>query len=963
MAGAVVQFPNLPASTALSGAEIFAIVQGSVSRRTSLDDIVAFVRLQLAPQPFLVFLGTGDPEQDTPRLQTAVDTAAATGQLLILTGTIALKIPQATSWLWCQMRPIHVCIQLRSNLTVMGMGARIVVQNPQFSIANSEKVFLFGTGFNTDIGAVQNIKFTNLLFDFSNELVPTKLLHSEIYAFGLSGVRNFVEDGITMITSPRMSAVTITSGATTTINWPQHNVLGGVSLCWFTGNLPIGMVENTIYYVRSTPTPDAFVIKTAGTPRPVVNVVTSGASSDVVGYVLTIRGRHMLAENCEHVSAVNMFWQFTLQGAYFHYVTDIQWDNWKMFYGTEPVDINGPCRRLNLSNFQVDTLFNECLVLDCSTVHNATVNGLQINNAAMAHQWYNKWHNWTFDSFTSTLATGYEVWNQWVLSRDVTISTASPAIFTTPEHDLTLGDLMFLQTAGQDGVLPEGVVSFLGYSVLSIPTPNTFTLENKSVVTITIATPGVVTWSDHNLQADWEVTFTTTGALPTGLTAGTTYYALPIDGDTLNVALTPGGLPIDTSGTQSGVHTGHHTVFSTGLVPPGTVPPQDFLGDPIWQWLTNAAQTAVVDINKDVTVTNVVGTNMIAGPEHRVVQISQDRNASSGAARSSWRQDSPIQCQDFVVTNHVIQGGDPFYVAEADGIVLEDITLVDTVPFFGSATGLLARTAAFGVTLSLSDPVARAGSKLRNIRVNNITVRNSAGPAVWITAPSGMSSIGNIIVEGFDDTLIAPTFGFRLDRLTLKDGYTLLGNVSVGGCLAANSFDMSIQRSSGDSANNVISFTGKYRLFSTSSGIGHFDCGLLGTLVDGRQSYYIPAIDTAVTASSTYLIQFSAQDAARLVCASVVTLTDIPDTSPNFSQLRLFRGVQNSAPVQVTSGQMNIGGTALQDNSETNINFTRDTTCDFPSGDSFYLALDASGAGSAVPQLLFRYLLVPYRTI
>ena len=55
----------------------------------------------------------------------------------------------------------------------------------------------------------------------------------------------------------------------------------------------------------------------------------------------------------------------------------------------------------------------------------------------------------------------------------------------------------------------------------------TTTLQS-SVVTITIAAPGVVTWftGTHGLVGGEIVTFTTTGALPTGITAGTSYYVL-----------------------------------------------------------------------------------------------------------------------------------------------------------------------------------------------------------------------------------------------------------------------------------------------------------------------------------------------------------------------------------------------------------------------------------------------------
>ncbi|RVJ40806.1 hypothetical protein [Sinorhizobium medicae] len=76
-----------------------------------------------------------------------------------------------------------------------------------------------------------------------------------------------------------------------------------------------------------------------------------------------------------------------------------------------------------------------------------------------------------------------------------------------------------------------------------------------STVTITVATPGVISWNAHGLAAGTPVKFSTTGALPTGLTAGTTYYVVSSSANDFKVAATPGGAAIATSGTQSGTHT------------------------------------------------------------------------------------------------------------------------------------------------------------------------------------------------------------------------------------------------------------------------------------------------------------------------------------------------------------------------------------------------------------------------
>lgn len=74
---------------------------------------------------------------------------------------------------------------------------------------------------------------------------------------------------------------------------------------------------------------------------------------------------------------------------------------------------------------------------------------------------------------------------------------------------------------------------------------------------ITIGSPCVVTLAAHGLALNAPVAFTTTGTLPTGITAGVTYYVTNPDANTFNLATEENGAPIDTSGTQSGVQTLH----------------------------------------------------------------------------------------------------------------------------------------------------------------------------------------------------------------------------------------------------------------------------------------------------------------------------------------------------------------------------------------------------------------------
>ena len=101
------------------------------------------------------------------------------------------------------------------------------------------------------------------------------------------------------------------------------------------------------------------------------------------------------------------------------------------------------------------------------------------------------------------------------------------------------------------------------------------TSTTPTVVTITLATPAVFTATSHGLVAGNEVAFTTTATLPTGVSSGTSYYVI-VGGLTANdfeVATAAGGTAINTASPQSGVHSVDRrltvTLPATAAVPTG----------------------------------------------------------------------------------------------------------------------------------------------------------------------------------------------------------------------------------------------------------------------------------------------------------------------------------------------------------------------------------------------------------
>ena len=73
-------------------------------------------------------------------------------------------------------------------------------------------------------------------------------------------------------------------------------------------------------------------------------------------------------------------------------------------------------------------------------------------------------------------------------------------------------------------------------------------------VTFTSASPTVVTFSSVLLSEGTAVKFNTTGTMPSGVTAGTTYYLRNVDGATANISASPTGALINTASTGADVY-------------------------------------------------------------------------------------------------------------------------------------------------------------------------------------------------------------------------------------------------------------------------------------------------------------------------------------------------------------------------------------------------------------------------
>ena len=124
----------------------------------------------------------------------------------------------------------------------------------------------------------------------------------------------------------------------------------------------------------------------------------------------------------------------------------------------------------------------------------------------------------------------------------------------------------------------------------------TWALLAGNTFTVTIASPAVFSDTAHGLVENDTVIFATTGALPTGLTAGTTYYVIAagLTADAFEVSTSQGGVAVNTSGSQSGVHSMLATTNANGN------------GLKIWKNYLFVCRNTRIDVCGDGTATGIV---------------------------------------------------------------------------------------------------------------------------------------------------------------------------------------------------------------------------------------------------------------------------------------------------------------------------------------------------------------------
>ena len=313
------------------------------------------------------------------------------------------------------------------------------------------------------------------------------------------------------------------------------------------------------------------------------------------------------------------------------------------------------------------------------------------------------------------------------------------------------------------------------------------------VVTMTIASPCVVTSTNHGLRNGGRLVFSTTGALPTGITAGVTYYAKSTAANTFNLYDTKanaiaGGTTgrINTSGSQSGTHTAKSVLmleYFTQYAGRWGDPGGERCYDGLISWHT-ARTSVVLGVDEEVCELGEAFTEMLTGAAHLTVGMN------AGAVRIEPRVNGVItEAFHYGNVSAATASGVRYgFVFEATnpGANISMLTLLSRNAFAEGFTvaRLTSHYTVTGVVLNFG------AVAMRMISVSNYTV-SGAGFAVSGTGPGAVCkqclSMG--WGSGFSGPQTVEQYGFY-DCIATKNGTGFFSSTSNSWLIAINNISL-----------------------------------------------------------------------------------------------------------------------------------------------------------------------------
>ena len=225
----------------------------------------------------------------------------------------------------------------------------------------------------------------------------------------------------------------------------------------------------------------------------------------------------------------------------------------------------------------------------------------------------------------------------YVKTTGVTVSTGWAAVDTTGASVPTGSISQFAGTVAPTGwLLCDGsACSQTAYAALYAAIVATL-----GAVTVTIASPAVFTLTNHGLIAGDVVYLETSGALPTGLSSDVPYYVIAsgLTTNTFELSASRGGTAINTSGSQSGTHTLHHAPYANSNMSAGSFTLPDLRGRvPVgYSGSGGAANVAPLGNNdgRAVSVRNISHSHTMRPPQN------SGSNSGGIGAYATWANSS-----------------------------------------------------------------------------------------------------------------------------------------------------------------------------------------------------------------------------------------------------------------------------------------------------------------------------------
>jgi hypothetical protein len=383
-----------------------------------------------------------------------------------------------------------------------------------------------------DVGGVLTVD-DGIATNASLSVYGSEAVRGDIAALGyLSTSSSAYLNGASTQTVTQSSAVNTTNDTVTIASAVYQNGLA-VALT-SSDTLPTGLSTNTTYYVVGTSATAYFSGEgsISGTTLTIsavyagsIGVGTVISGTGVTGTTVTVLGTGTGGVGTYTVSTSQTAASTTIIGTY----SGSQTIKLSTSFGGSAVDITA----VGAGNMTI-TPVSLGITAPTGTTTSALATCAFVANSSLINA-----TNWEFDETSAT--------------QTATITIASPAVVTVASAPTAQTAVAFTTT----GALPTGLTVNTPYYVFN-RTSTTYKLstekDESQSATITIDTPGLITVASAPANGDM-VNFTTTGALPTGLSVGTFYFVVNRTSNTFEVAATAGGTAINTSGSQSGNQT------------------------------------------------------------------------------------------------------------------------------------------------------------------------------------------------------------------------------------------------------------------------------------------------------------------------------------------------------------------------------------------------------------------------